>query len=76
MSKRVEITGKELEQVAGGYINYTWDCNTKTGTCGLQGQYNFKFDDYDGFKQFIRDHDGLSDVLMLTELYKAGYIWK
>lgn len=75
MSTRFELDDNMLESVAGGNITFTW--RYKKGTCGLNGDYSYSFDDRDAFLAKIKEcyGNGMNDTETIDALLDAGIIW-
>ena len=73
MSERKEINEDTLEMIVGGKVTYTW--GNGHGTCGLNGNNKYQFDDLDEFENFVNTHPDLRNGYLLDALLAAGIIY-
>jgi hypothetical protein len=77
MSERFEINDELLEEVVGGNLTYTWSGGK--GTCGLNNNNKWKFNDKEKFETFMNDcfqNKHMTDVETLKAMVDAKIIWK
>ena len=77
MSERKLVSEEQLEKIAGGNLTYTWYGGQ--GTCGLNNNNKWHFDDKQAFEDMLQDcmiNKGMSDVDTLKAMRDAGIIWK
>ncbi len=77
MTDRIEIKDELLEDVVGGNLTYTWFGGQ--GTCGLNNNNKWKFNDKAKFEAFMNEcmiEKGMDDVETLKEMVAAKIIWK
>lgn len=73
MSDRKEILDKELENIAGGKITYTW--TGTVGSIGINGYNNFILLDKDAFGEYYSQvKDTMPEVDILRNLFAKGII--
>lgn len=72
---REMINDEMMEQIVGGNINYTW--RNGTGTCGLNGNYDYSFDNKSDFVNGVKKYynQGMSDSEILDALLSDGIIY-
>lgn len=74
MSDRIELNEENLEDVSGGNLTYTWFGGQ--GTCGLNNNNVWKFENKEVFESVMTDcmiNKGMTDVETL-KLMKAQRI--
>lgn len=77
MSERKLVSEEQLENIVGGNLTYTW--YSGKGTCGLNGNNKWSFDDKEAFEDMLNEcmrEKGMSDVDTLKAMVAAGIIWK
>ncbi len=75
MSDRIEINDDFLENVSGGNLTYTWFGGQ--GTCGLNNNNKFKFEDKVLFESTMNDcfqNKGMTDIETLQYMLSARII--
>lgn len=76
MSKREMIEENALEGIAGGRVTYTYNKHDK-GKCGINGNYDYSFDDVYAFLGKVGEcqRAGMVDTEIIDALLDAGIIW-
>ncbi len=76
MAERIQLNDEILESVSGGNITFTWRYGK--GTCGLNGDYSYSFDDRNAFLAKIKEcyANGMNDSQTIDALVAAGIIHK
>lgn len=77
MKNPIQINDDLLEGVVGGNLTYTWSGGQ--GTCGLNDNNKFKFNDKQKFEDFMNDcfkNKKMTDVETLQAMLDAKIIWK
>ena len=75
MAERVQLSEEMMESVTGGNITFTW--RYEHGTCGLNGDYSYEFDDRGAFLGKVKEcyANGMNDAQTIDALLDAGIIW-
>lgn len=77
MKNPIQISDELLDSVVGGNLTYTWFGGQ--GTCGLNDNNVFKFNDKEKFETFMNDcfrNKHMTDVETLKAMLAAKIIWK
>ena len=77
MANRVMLNDDEMEKVAGGALTYRWRKTTK-GYCGIDGSYEYQFNDKTAFENMLDEcmgNQGMTDRETLDAMLDAGIIW-
>ena len=73
MSNRQELFDKDLENVNGGDITYTWSSTDNIGTIGLDGNNCLVLLDKGAFASYYKSVQGtMSDGAILKQLVQMG----
>lgn len=75
MAERIQLNDEMMETVTGGNITFTW--RYERGTCGLNGDYSYSFDNREQFLGKIKEcyANGMNDAQTIDALLAAGIIW-